>query len=718
MKKRLFLFVAMIATIACLFAICASAADVVVDGVHYTTYSSDKYEGYNGTATVSTANKTATTEIVTIPDFITLENGEKYIVNAIKSDAFWGNATFVELRILSKYITQIPSSMIAGTYSYGTLKKIYIDFSNITSIGSAGFNPSNQTNGNSPQANSFYYYDAKAFIANGTDVKITCPDFSNCTNIGDAAFQGANFEKVVIPASVAVGNQMFRMSTITELVIEGENRESMGIYNFNACKSLTKITILSKKLKSISNDNFSGCTAVTEIHMDCSKLETVGGVAFCFATKYDAGNTTTQWYNLDGDKIVDLSSLKNPADSAFASSNIGSATVIGPTALESLPNQTFRKCNIKSLYLGTAEGKTITAQYWAFEGNQFETIIFGKGFTQIDARFESSCKVVCLADSVKFTDNTVFNKSGSELYCKAYEASASLSNATITAITGASDLVNNRCGVGITVTTADETKRIETIKHTEGSTKVVDATCLTPEGTAHICKFCSATISIDETAPALGHAFNVLTDIVYARFDVDGYKVNKCERCTETDSSVVAPAIFAHKGYSYRENGTKSGIYSEFSIDTSALQAYEEFHDTVISFGIAIFNPAKLTDGTTYFFNGKKINAETGIVQVELNENSRKYSRLNCLIDGFDKTNANHTALELVIVGFAYETSGSVQIMQKQYEVNAETPVDAPYLSKVTREDAVLYTVSIGTIEENVAFTDTIKEFSAPVVAE
>ena len=174
MKKRLFLFVAMIATIACLFAICASAADVVVDGVHYTTYSSDKYEGYNGTATVSTANKTATTEIVTIPDFITLDNGEKYIVNAIKSDAFVGNATFVELRILSKYITQIPSSMIAGTYSYGTLKKIYIDFSNITSIGSAGFNPSNQTNGNNPQANSFYYYDAKAFIANGTDVKITC----------------------------------------------------------------------------------------------------------------------------------------------------------------------------------------------------------------------------------------------------------------------------------------------------------------------------------------------------------------------------------------------------------------------------------------------------------------------------------------------------------------------------------------------------------------
>ena len=705
MKKRLFLFVAMIATIACLFAICASAADVVVDGVHYTTYSSNNYEGYNGTATVSKGNRTATTQIVVIPDFITLENGDKYVVTSISNDAFYDNTAITELRILSKYITAIPAAMIANTT---TLQKIYIDFSNITSIGSAGLNPSNQTNGNGPRANTFYYYDAKAFIANGTDVKITCPDFSNCTSIGNAAFQGANFEKVVIPASVAVGNQMFRMSTITELVIEGENRESMGIYNFNACNSLTKITILSKKLKSIGNDNFSGCTAVTEIHMDCSKLETVGGVAFCFSTKYDGGNTTTQWYNLDGDKIVDLSSLKNPSDQAFASSNIGSATIIGPTALVSLPNQTFRKCNIKSLYLGTAEGKTMTAQYWAFEGNQFETIIFGKGITQIDARFTASCKVVCLADSVSLTDSTVFSQSGSELYCKDYTATASLSNATIYTLTGASDIVNNRCGVGITVTTADETKRIEKIKHTEGSTEVVDATCTTPEGTAHICKFCATTISIDETAPALGHSCTVLVDIVYARYDADGYKVHKCVRCDETDSSAVANAIFEHKGYSYKLDGS-AGISSEFDIDLDALNEYESLKSTIITFGVVIVSPKYLPSGTTeYFFDGEKVNADNGVVQVELQADQRKYSRLTCYVKGFDRANANHNALELIIAGYAYEDANSIQFMQKQYVADELSPC----VSKVTKQDALLYTVTIGTVETKVAYDESkIKEF-------
>ena len=124
-----------------------------------------------------------------------------------------------------------------NTYN-GALEKIYIDFSNITSIGSAALNPSDQGNGNNPMLNNFYYYDAKAFLKDGSSVVITDPDFSNCTSIGSAAFQGANFEKLTIPAAVQLKGQMFRMSTIKELVVEGEDREVIELYVFQSCKSL------------------------------------------------------------------------------------------------------------------------------------------------------------------------------------------------------------------------------------------------------------------------------------------------------------------------------------------------------------------------------------------------------------------------------------------------------------------------------------------------
>ena len=233
MKRKLLLAILMLALLVCLLAISISAIEY--DGVYY------DIDTKNQVATVNAQNRTGTKEIVTIPSTFEYE-GATYKVTAIKSDAFRDNKVVKELRILSEYITAIPSSMIANTNG-GALEKIYIDFSKITSIGSAAFNPSSQTNGNSPVANSFYYYDAKAFMENGTDVKITDPDFSNVTSIGTAAFQGANFVKLTIPAAVYLNNQMFRKSTIQELVIEGEDRESIDHYIFNDCKQLKKITI-------------------------------------------------------------------------------------------------------------------------------------------------------------------------------------------------------------------------------------------------------------------------------------------------------------------------------------------------------------------------------------------------------------------------------------------------------------------------------------------
>ena len=122
MKKRL-LLIACIAILLCLaFAISICAEDVVLDGVTYATSDNSNFEGYNGSATV----KSATAEIVTIPDFITTDSGNKYVVNAIATGAFKGNKTVKEIRVLSDYITKIPENFVNNTSSGGALEKAEI----------------------------------------------------------------------------------------------------------------------------------------------------------------------------------------------------------------------------------------------------------------------------------------------------------------------------------------------------------------------------------------------------------------------------------------------------------------------------------------------------------------------------------------------------------------------------------------------------------------
>lgn len=594
MKKKILLGVLIVIAAMCLFAITVSAVEI--DGVHYSLNSNAQ------TATVSTDNRTAKTTIVTIPDTVEY-NGVTYKVTAIANDAFYDNTTVTELRILSKYITKIPVSMIANTYSTGALKKIYIDFSNITSIGSAAFNPSDQTNGNSPKANSFYYYDAKAFIENGTDVVITCPDFSNCTSIGAAAFQGANFEKLVIPAGIALDNQVFRASTIQELDIKGANRGAISYYTFNSCVSLETIRI--ESLSSISNDVFSGCKNVKEIYINLSNCTSIGSNAFSMGNVgYDQGNTTTQWYNYQGEKIVDLSNAKTIGDRSFSSSNLGSAKIIWPTALETLYDQAFRKCNIaQPLYLNAAAGKTISVPYWCMNGNSFTFAYLGNGVTSVAARFEAACVVVCAEDSVAFSDGTVFNVAGSTLYCKAYTGTdlSSKTNVTINTITSASAQTYGACGLTASVTLiGGATQAFNYVSHNYKG--VADQT-VCPAGSlmVYTCAGCNDTYNVEgENYAGSTHEYNVANGatIVAIVFDgnnyfVPGVTVVKCAHCAQETNGAEFSPLFTAVGYSSAEE--MNGYVSHtVKVNLEAIENYKKITGIEVQYGVVA---AQATDG-------------------------------------------------------------------------------------------------------------------------
>ncbi len=589
MKKKI-LFVISVVAVVCMLTLSVLAEEV--DGVYY------NLDKNNKVATVNKENRTSQTEIVTIPSIITYD-GIDYKVTKIMDTAFDGNKTVKEIRILSEYITAIPHGMIANTYD-GALEKIYIDFSAITTYGSAALNPSNETNGNSPKANKFYYYDAKAFLENGEDVLITEPDFSNVTNFGAAAFQGANFEKIVIPDSIKdLNNQIFRMTTIKELVIEGNTLETMSYYIFNDCKQLKKITIESNKLKSISNDVFSNCTAVEEIYIDLSKCEDVNGSAFLFATKYDAGQSRVQWYNPDGEKIVDLSSMKYFREKCFASANIGSASIIWPKAISLLADQSFRLCNINQpIFINAAEGVTLSLHYWAFNGNNPTILLCNEGVTSIAANVTGTTAVF-LAPSLKITDKERAFKGASTLYTYGLAEDSYVpwtSECTIINISSGNVYNYGACGITATVTTAEGEVNIGTIYHTT-SDAIDNALCPIGKVLVTSCKYCTYKYySVDGTeVEPKAHNYNLVGAIIYEDYFEMGFKTNKCECGAEqAEEAATEEALFVNYGYSMTEGaiGGKLSMSQFFGVNKSSLEKYIEITGKKFEFGFVVSSNA------------------------------------------------------------------------------------------------------------------------------
>ncbi len=709
MKKRLFLFVALVATLVCLFAISASAT--TIDGIEYSLNGTEK------TATVGN-NQTHAGPVVVIPQTVTY-NDAQYTVTAVTSSAFRNNDNITTI-VFPSTITRLEG------YTFSTcdaLTSVYIDLDNLTYIGGCGLTYSDTDRDCKLGSNTINFYAVSEY-GKAEPTRTTSVNWANLTNLGNAACQGLNIENVVIGEGLSnLSIQLFRRSNIVNFTLNS-NIQVLGEWSFQACTSLRKVVINSNNLTTVGGNAFSASNGVTEFYIDLSKVTVIAGGAFCFSGSKETVNNTVQWYNLDGEKLVDLSSLEQlTGTNTFAGSNLGSAdTIIWPKAYKANTlgatgdSGAFRRANITgTVYFGVADGYTLTIDRWAFGNeNYFDTVILGPNVTAAGSAFTDIATlktVVILADSFDITGSTFISNNASDvkLYYKKLTTYTDFSKSDEIQFTDYKLTNLGRCGVGVVLTTTDGEVVINKFAHTEGSTSEVDATCTTPAGLAHICKYCSNTISIDETSPKLGHDHSVLTAIVYVTFDAEGTKTYKCSRCDSTEDT-VANAIFTHLGYSHRENSSKAGIKSEFSINTSALKEYEELNNTNVVFGILIFNPAYLN--STSFFNGKVVNTTGATVQVEIDDNARKYASLTCFIDGFDSTNAQHTSLELVIAGYAYEGEGDVQIMQKQYEADKE--VNAPYISKVTRGEDVLYTVSIGTVETTIPFVSTIKEYEKP----
>ncbi|MBQ8545686.1 MAG: leucine-rich repeat protein [Clostridia bacterium] len=662
MKRKIFLGILIVIAVMCLFAISISATEI--NGVHYSL------DDNSLTAEVSRDNQTATTAVVTIPS--TVEYGGKtYKVNSIKYGAFEGNTSIQELRILSEYITIIPSGMIANTYTNTEFTKIYVDFSRITTINQAGFNPSNQTNGNNPQENPFYFYDAKAFLEDGSDVVVECPDFSNCQSIGQAAFQGAKFKDLVIPegCELSTGGQQFRQSTIETLKILGSTtREKIGTYSFEGCANLKTIRIESPVTEYASNA-FTKSSAIDEIYIDLSQTKTVGNCAFTWSTAYDQGNTTTQWYNLKGEKMVDLSSMENFTGNygAFSSSNIGSAEkIVWPTAIKQLSNQTFRRCNIAvPMYFNAAEGVTLSIGSYVMDGNTPPIVVLGEGVTTYDGGVKDTI-LVSLAESITFGTTALDssgkgNASGSTFYYKATSSDVSNAKFTSVIISDATVQTFKGCGLIATATPVDGEK--VTFNYYEHKYNEVPDNTVCPAGSIMIytCIGCGDSYSVtdEETYISDTHEFSLdngatIVNIVYenGNYYSNGIITKKCAFCdAETTPDVKVESyspLFVALGYSMSEdNASVKFISHSVQANTKAIDEYKKITGKNIEYGVLA---AIATD------DGEPLEIVDGVVKAKANAVMAKmtgteYSKITIKLNGVPENVAVNCNAYIVVDG-------------------------------------------------------------------
>ncbi|MBQ4509689.1 MAG: leucine-rich repeat protein [Clostridia bacterium] len=652
MKKRIFLTLALIALTICLFAISVSAA-TAVDGVYY------NFNQEQQTATVAKDNckEGCKLEVVVIPEKVNY-NGTEYTVTAIDNYAFEYNTTIKTLAIMPK-LARIPNGMVQGATS---LKKLYVDFSNVTEIGSRAVTLATKDDMNPVEGQEFWLYTSESY---GTDneVQIKEVNLSNIVSIGAGAFNNANIEKVTIGSScTSLSTQIFRFSTLKEIRIDAKVDIPSWFCGHNT--ALTKVTLANPT--AIGGSAFTGCTALSEMRVNMSDVTRIDGSAFIFASKYDSGNTRTQWYDMNGNKFVDLSNVTYIGSRAFGSSNLGSADeIVWPKELKqndfgnTTDSSCFRNCNIKgTFYLNVADGYSFTLDTWAARGNNFDTIILGNNVSKISGSPWNGSKnvqtIVFLSPDIEMTSSDAFKDMGSNIafYHNGLTSNTDFSQTNEIKIVSGTVTHYGTCGIVANLVTADGNVTVGETTHNYTLVDYDNTYCPMNSVGNYMCSKCDdKKQEIKEgTNPVKdGHSYATILSVEYENgFLKAGIKTTVCSCQLEKTEEIEA--IFSFSGYSIKEEG--GAICVGYSINQSALKDYNTVN-TPLSFGAVA---STKTENILSVDNGVVKGAENTVVAGITGD----YASFDFILSGFS---AEQNELALVMCAFVYDGE-SISYMQ------------------------------------------------------
>ncbi|MBO5212737.1 MAG: hypothetical protein J6B60_04270 [Clostridia bacterium] len=247
--------------------------------------------------------------------------------------------------------------------------------------------------------------------------------------------------------------------------------------------------------------------------------------------------------------------------------------------------------------------------------------------------------------------------------------------------------INEGCGI------ACETETTEPEGHKPSGVWEYEkqATCTTGGVEYQRCNVCRAIIETREVE-ALGCEFDIadgatLNSIVYANgYGAVGVKNVKCARCDQT-TDLEVPAIFTAEGYSISGNG--ASLLGGYKINTSALQEYNAYKGTKLTYGIIMSNSAYMTVLDGKYTGGKGVMAT---------ENNESYTTVKYVISGFSATE-QLADLNLVITLYVVDENGMSFVQNDTAYGVAEASVEG----KAVNVNAITF----GYIAQKTIDTDT-----------
>lgn len=500
----------------------------------------------------------------------------------------------------------------------------------------------------------------------------------------EVEYNGTIYEVNAIATDAFNGN-----TAVTEVEISSEHITTIATNAFRSCSNLKKVVIKSTNLTEVGAHAFYETKALKEIHIDLSKCERAGNYAFRFYSE----NNVVVWYDLEGNRRVDLSSMKYLGEFCFCNSNIGGATLETPTeiawpkGLRSVKAQAFRLSNLTgTVYIAAEEGTTLDIDmYYLFGGvNEIDTIIFGKGVTKINENFFADARItgmnVVFLDTVNCTNGSHIFTSCSDVYVYYKEFTGSpLFSKWATLIQVESITANNYGFCGATadiVTTENEKITVGEINHNYTFIDYDNTYCPMNTMGNYKCSKCQDTkqVAKEGAAPVKdAHSFDTVKSIVYANGYLEaGVKTSVCKCTLEFAENVKAILVF--NGYS--TNKEQNAICVGYTVNRTELSEYNSVNPK-LQFGIVA---SAKTENILSVSENKVVGAQNTVVA----EIENDYASFDFILFGFSESQYE---LALAVCAYVYD-GNEISYLASESTVAPTTVTLKTVIEKTAKEQA------------------------------
>ncbi len=416
MERKVFLTILTIALCVCLFAICASAAVKIGDEtngyVYYDLSKNSTFEGYDGTATVSTENRTSTdtdksTHIV-IPEVVEYDSDadgilESYVVTAVASQAFGKNGTSdhpIVSVVVPKTVATIGEHAFRGLSSLETVV-----------IKAQGYNP---VTGETSEVkfNNAEFYSTKSLVSvdmsESAVTKVGSVCFSYCSALESVKFSPSikeiGFNAFVGCSSLATISSLETVTTLGEKAFQGcpiaqeiklSSLQSIGLNAFQST-AITGVDFTGAPITSISSNAFHSCSKLVSVILP-SGLEEIGSSAFYSCTALTSANIPDGVLRIKNAAFEKCAALTNTTIPSSVQ-EIGNSAFFGPKFagdlvlpnISSLGNSAIRATNVTSIDF-TGSTFTTVGEYCFYQSPSLETVILPSTVTEIKTSAFCQC---------------------------------------------------------------------------------------------------------------------------------------------------------------------------------------------------------------------------------------------------------------------------------------------------------------------------------------